>query len=72
MKKQMRDVIVTCAEDDGCVSRVAGSLRKMGFQVESVLELAGNVVGKWDDELDPLRKLPGVTAVEESEEKFTQ
>lgn len=70
MKRQKRDVVVTCSQEEGAVPRVADDLRKVGFEVESVLEFAGSVVGKWDEELDSLRQIPGVAAVEESQENY--
>jgi len=67
-----REVIVTCSDDEGSVERVAEVLRDRGFEVESVLRFAGSVVGRWAETLEALREIPGVTAVEESEEKFPQ
>ena len=70
MSEKMRPVIVTCSDTKGAVSQVEGRLREIGFQVESVLQYAGSVVGSWAGPLGSLRSIPGVEAVEESEERF--
>lgn len=67
-----RSVVVTCADREGAVTEVAEHLRKLGFEVQYVLESAGSVVGDWTDGLDALREIPGVDDVEESEEKYAQ
>lgn len=67
-----REVIVTCSDEEGSVERVADVLRDRGFEIESVLRFAGSVVGRWAEALELLREIPGVTAVEEAEEKYPQ
>ena len=65
-----RPVIVTCRDGSESAAQVARRLEELGFTVESVLEFAGSVVGGWPGDLDRLRKVPGVLAVEESGEQF--
>ncbi|MEM6469018.1 MAG: hypothetical protein AAF802_05565 [Planctomycetota bacterium] len=67
-----REIVVTCSEDEGSVTRVADRLREVGFEIGNVLEFAGSISGSWSDSLDKLRELPEVDAVEVSETKHPQ
>lgn len=72
MSQKKKEVIVTCNQAEGSVRRVAEELRGVGFEVDSVLEFAGSISGKWSDSLEKLRKIPEVVAVEESKTMYPQ
>ena len=49
----------------GAVARVASALQARGFQVADLLEDLGAITGSCaEDELDAIRRIPGVTGVE--------
>ena len=63
-------VIVSVDMAEGAVQRVEHRLRDAGFEIDSVMEFTGVIAGRWNGELDTLRALPEVVAVEMSEENF--
>jgi hypothetical protein len=67
-----KEIVVTCNLNEGSVTRVEKRLRDLGFKIDSVLEFAGSITGRWEDSLETLRKIPEVDAVEESEMKYPQ